>query len=155
VYLFGRGNWVNTTPDSLGNITLGTPYARRTPWYTQTDFNLQHAIKVNKNNEAQVLSFNATFTNLLNQHAVTSYWEAFNSNFLGSFLQPSGAGCGPNGTVGPCSIFNGAAFYQAVETGYNAQATVTSSGIVKNALYGQPNLWQISRHIRLGAQFTW
>lgn len=143
-YLFGRGNWVNATQDAFGNITLGTPYARRTPWYTQTDFNLQHSIKVNNNNEAQVLSFNATFTNLLNQHAITSYWGAFNSNYLGSTLFPGGL-----------NISQGAAFYQAAETGYNAQATVTADGIVKNALYGQPNLWQASRHIRLGAQFTW
>jgi hypothetical protein len=26
--------------------------------------------------------------------------------------------------------------------------------VVVNSLYGQPNLWQISRHIRLGAVFT-
>jgi len=89
-----------------------------------------------------VLSFNATFTNLLNQHAVTSYWEGFNSNFAGSALFPF-------------QIFNGASFYQQVETGYNAQAQVTAAGMVQNSLYGQPNLWQISRHIRLGAQFTW
>jgi|GEM_PF-389039 len=143
-YIFGRGNWVNANQDAFGNITLGTPYARRTPWFTQTDFNLQHSVKVNKNNEAQVLSFNATFTNLLNQHAVTSYWEAFNSNYLGSTLFPGGF-----------NISQGAAFYQAAETGYNAQAAVTADGIVKNGLYGQPNLWQTSRHIRLGAQFTW
>jgi hypothetical protein len=143
-YIFGRGNWVNTTQDAFGNVTLGNPYSRRTPWYTQTDFNLQHSIKVNKNNEHQVLGFSANFTNLLNQHAITSYWEAFNSNYLGSYLRPGGL-----------NIFNGAAFYQAVETGYNAQALVTADGVVKNNLYGQPNLWQISRKIRLGATFTW
>jgi hypothetical protein len=55
----------------------------------------------------------------------------------------------------PFQIFNGASFYQQVETGYNAQAQVTAAGMVKNSMYGQPNLWQISRHIRLGAQFTW
>lgn len=148
-YIFGRGNWVNVNQDAFGNITFGTPYARRTPWYTQTDANLQHSIKVNKNNEAQVLSFNATFTNLLNQRAVTSYWEGFNSNYLGSVLLPGGQ-----------SIFNGAAFYQAAETGYNAQTAANgngnpANGIVLNSQYGQPNLWQVSRHIRLGAQFTW
>ncbi len=142
-YIFGRGNWVNANQDAFGNITFGTPYARRTPWYTQTDFNLQHSIKVNKNNEAQVLSLNATFTNLLNQHSVTSYWEGFNSNDLGSVMLPGGQ-----------SIFNGAAFYQAAETGYNAQADANAAGMVKNGMYGLPNLWQISRHIRLGAQFT-
>jgi hypothetical protein len=51
------------------------------------------------------------------------------------------------------NIFNGAAFYQAAETGYNAQAS--AAGMVLNGMYGQPNLWQISRHIRLGATFTW
>ena len=73
-YIFGRGNWVNITQDSAGALTLGTPYARRTPWYTQSDLNLSHSIKVNKNNERQVLNLNANFTNLLNQHAVTAYW---------------------------------------------------------------------------------
>ena len=89
-----------------------------------------------------MLSFNATFTNLLNQHAITSYWEGFNSNYLGNALFPD-------------DIFNGAAFYQQVETGYNAQAAVTAASMVKNSLYGQPNLWQLSRKIRLGAMFTW
>jgi hypothetical protein len=159
-YIFGRGNWVNVKQDSFGNITFGTPYARRTPWFTQTDFNLQHAIKVNKNNEAQVLTFNANFTNLLNQRAVTSYWEGFNSNYLGSVVDPEGPTCGPGGTPGPCSVFSGAAFYQAAETGYNAQAAANGNGnpakgVVLNGEYGQPNLWQISRHIRLGATFTW
>jgi hypothetical protein len=143
-YIFGRGNWVNVNQDASGNITFGAPFTRRTPWYTQTDFNLQHAIKVNKNNEAQVLNFNATFTNLFNQHSVTSYWEGFNSNYLGSVLLPGGQ-----------SIFNGANFYQAAETGYSAQAAATAGGMVLNGMYGQPNLWQISRHIRLGATFTW
>ncbi len=143
-YVFGRGNWVNATQDVFGNVTLGAPYARRTPWFTQTDFNLQHSIKVNKNNEAQVLSFSATFNNLLNQRAVTSYWEALNSNYLGSTVFPGGF-----------NISQGAAFYQAAETGYNVQSAVTADGVVKNGLYGQPNLWQISRHIRLGAQFVW
>ena len=159
-YVFGRGNWVNINQDSFGNVTFGNPYARRTPWYTQTDFNLQHAIKVNKNNEAQILSFNATFTNLLNQRAVTSYWEGFNSNYLGSVLLPAGPGCGPGGASGPCSVFSGAPFYQAAETGYNAQAAANgngnvNNGIVENGMYGHPNLWQTARHIRLGAQFTW
>ncbi|HVI08180.1 MAG TPA: carboxypeptidase regulatory-like domain-containing protein [Candidatus Binatia bacterium] len=144
VYIFGRGNWVNASTDALGNIIFGTPYARRTPWYTQTDFNLQHAIKVNKNNEHQVMTFNATFTNLLNQRAVTSYWEGFNSGYAGSVLFPGGQ-----------SLSGGAAFYQAAETAYNPQATAAADGMLLNSLYGQPWLYQISRHMRLGAQFTW
>jgi hypothetical protein len=140
-YAWGRGNWVNASSDSSGNTVLGSVGARRTPWYTQTDFNLAHAIKVNKNNEHQVLTFNGTFTNLLNQHSVTSYWSGLNSDFYPSALFDG-------------QIFNGAAFYQQVETGYNAQAAITASGVPLNSHYGTPNLWQISRNIRVGAQFT-
>jgi carboxypeptidase family protein len=139
-YVFGRGNWSNITTDSTGALTFGAPYARRTPWYTQTDLNLSHSIKLK---ESQALSFNATLTNLLNQRAVTSYWEGFNSNYFGTPLLPGGQ-----------SIFSGAAFYQAAETGYNLPAAATAGGVVLNGLYGQPNLWQQSRHIRLGATFT-
>jgi hypothetical protein len=155
-YIFGRGNWVNATTDAVGDVTLGNPSSRRTPWYTQTDFNLAHAIKVNKNNEGQVLSFSATFTNLLNQHAVTAYNEAFGSNWFNSGLFPDEA-------------FTGAAFYQKVEEGYSPQAEINSQSagtcvfcqilgqplpLIKNAQYGEPNLWQRSRAIRLGATFT-
>jgi len=50
----GRGKWANITQDPVtGAVTLGTPYNRRTPWFTQTDFHLSHSIKVNKNNEAR------------------------------------------------------------------------------------------------------
>jgi hypothetical protein len=146
-YIFGRGKWVNTTADpTTGAVTLGNPYNRRTPWYTQTDFNVAHSIKVNRNNERQVLSFNATLTNLLNQHSPTSYWEDFGSNYNFNPLFPF-------------QIFGGAAFYQTVETGYSPQAVINSQNgtpyqIIQNSLYGKPNLWQISRTIRLGAQFT-
>ncbi|MGA8870783.1 MAG: TonB-dependent receptor, partial [Candidatus Acidiferrales bacterium] len=111
--IWGRGNFVNATIDSNGNVTLGNVYAKRTPWYTQTDLTLQHAIKVNKNNESQVLTLSATFTNLLNQHAVTAYWAGLNSDRSPSALFQYG-------------IFGGAAFYQQVETGYNPQAAITA-----------------------------
>jgi hypothetical protein len=161
--IFGRGKWVNATTDpSSGAIDFGAPYSRRTPWFTQTDFNLQHAIKVNKNNEHQVLSFVATFTNLLNQRNVTSYWGGFNSNYNAGFMVLPSAlpGCANTGSpfVNQCFAFNGAAFYQASMTGYDAQAAATASktsaGLTLNSHYGSPNLWQQSRNIRLGATFT-
>jgi hypothetical protein len=141
-YIIGRGNWVNITQNpATGALTLGTPYAKRTPWYTQTDLNLSHSMKVNKNNEHQVLSFSVTATNLLNQHAVTSYWQGINTNH---FFSP----------LFPFQIFNGASFYKTTETGYNAQTEVTNANVILNSRYGQPNLWQISRSMRLGVQFT-
>ena len=143
-WVVGRGNWVNATADPItGAATFGNPYTRRTPWYTQTDLNVAHSFKVNKNNEHQVLAFNATLTNLFNQHSVTSYWGSLDSTFY-----PSGTY--PNGNF----ILNGGAFYQAAETGYNLQGDFNNSGAVLSNLYGQPNLWQISRKIRLGVQFS-
>ncbi len=142
-YLYGRGQWVPATADATGAVTLGTPYARRTPWYTQTDANLQHAFKVNKNNEAQELRFTATLTNLLNQHAVTSYWGSLDSIHYETALFPNGE-----------NIFDGAAFYKAAETGYNPQADVTASKVILNSGYSSPNLWQATRRIRLAVQYT-
>jgi carboxypeptidase family protein len=141
-YIWGRGNWVNSSVDSTGNTILGNVYSRRTPWYTQTDLQLTHYFKVNKNNEAQQLSFSATALNLLNQHAVIAYWQGLNSQFVPNSLFQFG-------------IFGGAAFYQQVETGYDPQAAITGSGVVQNAAYTQPNQWQLSRSFRLAAKFTW
>jgi len=142
-YIWGRGNWVNSTVDpTTGFTTLGNVYARRTPWYTQTDLQLTHAFKVNKNNEAQQLSFSATALNLLNQHAVIAYWQGLNSQFVPNSLFQYG-------------IFGGAAFYQQVETGYDPQAAIGGGNVVLNSAYGQPNQWQISRNLRLAVKFTW
>jgi hypothetical protein len=44
-YICGRGQWVNPTTDpTTGAITPGDPYARRKPWFTQTDFNISHSV---------------------------------------------------------------------------------------------------------------
>jgi hypothetical protein len=141
-YIFGRGKWTNVS-GAQGAISFGNPYTRRTPWYTQTDLNVGHALKVNKNNERQVLSFQATLTNLLNQHSVVSYWQGFNSNYFTSQFFPSGQ-----------NVFGGSAFYQAAETGYDPTAAANNSGLIKNNNYGNPNIWQLSRNIRLGVKFT-
>jgi len=153
-YIWGRGNWVNSTVDAAGNTVLGNVYSRRTPWFTQTDAQFTHTFKVNKNNEAQQLSFSATALNLLNQRAVIAYWQGLNSQFVPS-------------SIGQYSIFNGASFYQQFETGYNPQALINAQStdcfagagfacpLVQNSAYGQPNQWQLSRNFRLSARFTW
>jgi hypothetical protein len=148
-YIFGRGKWVNLSVDpTTGAITLGNPYDKRTPWYTQTDFNAAHEFKVK---ERQTLRFEGTFTNLLNQHAPVSYWEGFASNYVTSFFFPY-------------QVFGGAPFYQTTETGYSPQAALNSANtffntylghpFLANSRYGQPNIWQLSRSIRLGVRFT-
>jgi hypothetical protein len=141
-YIFGRGQWANVS-GAQGAVAISNPYSRRTPWFTQTDFNIGHSIKVNKDNEHQVLSFQGTLTNLLNQHSVVSYWQGFNSNYFTSQFFPSAQ-----------NVFGGAAFYQAAEAGYDPATSANNSGLIKNNNYGQPNLWQLSRNIRLGVKFT-
>jgi hypothetical protein len=141
-YIWGRGNWVNSSVDAAGNTILGNVYARRTPWYTQTNLNLAHSFKVNKNNEAQQLTFSATALNLLNQHAVVAYWQGLNSDYVPSALLQYG-------------IFGGAAFYQQVETGYDPQAAIIGSGVPLHSQYGTPNQWQISRNLRLAVRYSW
>jgi len=143
-YIYGRGQWADVTQDpATGDVTIGNPYARRTPWFTQTDFNFIHSFKVSKTNERQVFSFQATITNLLNQRSVISYWETFPSYWNPSGIYPGGQ-----------NVFGGAAFYQAAETGYNVQNGITAAPFVLASRYGQPNLWQLSRNIRLGVKFT-
>ena len=146
-YIWGRGNFVNATVDpTTGITTLGNVYAKRTPWYTQTDMNLAHSFKVNKNNEAQRLTFSATLLNLLNQRAVVSYWEGLNSDYVSSsFFQ--------------YQIFTGAAFYHQVETGYVPQTVINSQAttfpIPLHSAYGLPNQWQFSRNMRVAVKYTW
>ncbi|MFL6303217.1 MAG: TonB-dependent receptor, partial [Candidatus Sulfotelmatobacter sp.] len=141
-YIWGRGNFVNASVDPAGNTVLGNVYSRRTPWYTQTDLQVTHAFRVNKNNEAQQLSFSATALNLLNQHSVIADWAGLNSQYV------------PN-SLGQFSIFNGASFYQQFETPYNPQALIGGGNVVQNSAYGQPNQWQLSRSFRVSARFTW
>ena len=154
-YIYGHGQWANFSQDpTTGDVTIGNPYTRRTPWFTQSDLNFGHAFKVNKNNERQILSFQATLTNLLNQRAVVSYWETANSYWSGNY-----SAVVPNGVTlrGP-----GAAFYQAAETGYNVNAglaglnsnAVGANGFVLASDYGTPEIWQQSRRIRLGVKFS-
>ena len=163
LYPFGRGKLAPITVDSAGNVTIGTPYSARTPWFTQSDLNIAHAVRVNKNNENQLLTFQATFINVLNQHSVVNQYTGFNSIYNSSSVFPDQI------------FFDGAGFYQLMETGYNLQSALNSQangtceacvifnggispgiplGLIKSSQYQQPNLWQLSRNIRLGVTFS-
>jgi Carboxypeptidase regulatory-like domain len=140
VDIFGRGKFASVTQDPVtGAVTLGTPSARRTPWYKQTDFQITHAIKLKR--ESQQLKISATALNLLNQHAIVNYYQGFNSIAAASQILPF-------------SIFGGAPSYQIVEGGYNPQTAVNGVGFIKSSQYGLPNQWQLSRNLRLGVEFT-
>jgi len=156
-YLYGHGKWVNETTDAAGNITLGTPYDRRTPWFTQSDLNVGHRIKVG---EGKSIAFEASFFNLLNQRAITAYYGGMNSVNFATPLIPGGVGLGA-----------GAATYQALELGYNPKTWINGvpgspagcttacttppiPGVIKDSWYGQPFLFQNARTIRFGLRYT-
>jgi len=153
-----RGKWVNISQNpTTGVLTFGNPETLRTPWYTQTDFNILQSYKIS---EQKVLSFSATFTNLLNQRAVVSTNQQVDSNYFQNFIGPNGVGCAAPGVSGPCTLFNGPQFYAAAESPYNyaalSNAAVSQGGgpITLNSAYGKPYLFQTSRNIRLGVKFT-
>jgi carboxypeptidase family protein len=156
-YIYGRGKWVNETTDAAGNITLGTPYDRRTPWFTQSDINVGHRIKVG---EGKAIAFEASAFNVLNQRATTAYYGGMNSVNFATPLIPGGVGLGA-----------GAATYQALESGYDpktwingvpgsplgcttACTTPAIPGVIKNSWYGQPFLFQNARSIRFALRYT-
>ena len=157
-YIYGRGKWVNMTSDpATGNITLGNPFTRRTPWFTQSDLNVGHQIKVG---EGKAIAFEAAAFNLLNQRAITAYYGGMNSVNFQTPLVP-----GPG-----VSIFNGAATYQALESGYTPQTWINGvpgspSGcttacntpavpsVIKSSWYGQPFLFQNARSIRFTLRY--
>ncbi|ABF41676.1 TonB-dependent receptor [Candidatus Koribacter versatilis Ellin345] len=168
VDIVDRGKWVDITQDpTTGAISVSNPYTRRTPWYTQTDFNLQQTWKIS---ESKALSFSATFTNLWNQHATVSYGQQVDSNFTQQWINPQNAGCGtanqglfgdPLG--GDCYVFDGAVAYAAYAQPYDYKALLNQSALISqngggpitnNTQYGKPYLFQQPRGIRLGLRFT-
>jgi len=144
VYVFGRGKWVNMTQDANGNITLGTPEDRRAPWFTQTDFNIKHDIKIK---ERQTVGVSMNITNLLGQRVVTSYYGGMNSTYFTTPLYPG------------ISLGAGAAAYQVFETGYNVQQWINGNGgavsrVIQSGWYGQPFTYQLPRGIRFELHYT-
>ncbi len=153
-YIYGRGKWVDLTTDANGNITFGAPHARRTPWFTQSDLNLGHQIKVG---EGKSIAFEAAAFNVLNQRAITAYYQGMNSVNFATPLVPGNVGLGA-----------GAATYQALESGYDPQQGVgggncatlggasgcTGPAVIKSSWYGKPFLFQQARSIRFTLRYT-
>jgi hypothetical protein len=143
--VFGRDKWVNMTQDpTTGAITLGNPYTKRTPWFTQSDFNISQEFRTG---EHQSIGFSAYFFNLLNQRAVTSYYGGMNTTNSATPVEANGSG-----------LVN-ASSYQAYETGYNLQQWIndTSLGqaaVTKNSWYGMPFTYQLPRSMRFGVSYT-
>jgi len=158
VNVVGRGNWVNVNQDpNSGLITIGAPYLKRTPWYLQTDFNLQHNYKLS---ETKVLSFSATLQNLFNQRSVTAVNESIDSGFNFNYIAPNGLALG-NGTPFYQATFqpyNIAALANAAPTNINCPSNSNPTGVcgplTVSSGYGSPNRYQIGRTIRLTVKFS-
>jgi hypothetical protein len=146
-YVVNRGKWIDVTQDATtGVITSSAPYTKRTPWYLDTDFNFKQSVKLG---ESRSISFDATFSNLFNQHRVTEYWENIDSDYTGSsYIRPGGK-----------YIANGLNFYSAAMSTYDYTALMNSrhgagKPITLDSWYGKPYAYQVSRNIRLGLHFT-
>jgi hypothetical protein len=130
---------------------MDNPHTYRTPWYTQTDFNITPQYKIG---ETKAISFNANFQNIFNQHSVTAFNEQVDTGYGFQFGTPQGSGCG-----GTCYILNGVDFYAAAMSPYSVSGVLNTNNsqngpITTNSQYGKPMYWQLSRNIRLGAKFT-
>jgi hypothetical protein len=170
-WIVNQGKWIDVTQNPItGAITTGAPYTKRTPWYTQTDFNIKQAFKTT---ERTSLAFDATFTNLLNQHAVVSNDQEIDSGFAANFIAPTSSACLADNLAqtpkplnsSSCLLGDGIDAYAANMHPYNYTALMNaappgSSGsggggpITVSSQYGKPYLFQLSRNIRLGLHFT-
>jgi outer membrane receptor protein involved in Fe transport len=145
VDIVNRGKWVNVTEDpGTGAITVGSPRTFRTPWYKQSDLNLQQNYKIS---EQKVLSFSATFANVLNQRSVTAYGQQIDSGATQSFISPNNSFVASTG------------FYANAERPYDVQGLLNQTnlfglGNTVNSQYGKPYLYQAARNIRLGVKFS-
>ncbi len=149
VYVEGRGKWADITQDlTTGNIAVNSVSARRTPWFSQSDFNASHNYKVS---ESKVISFSATFSNLFNQRSVTAYNSQIDTANYSHFIAPGGI-----------PFYSGGPAYSAYEHAYDWKTLINTScngacspgPITVNSQYGKPYLHQLSRNIRLGLRFT-
>lgn len=176
-FIAGQSNWLPLSQDpTTGAITVGAPYVRRTPWFTQSDLQVTQNYKIS---ESKSLSFSVTVPNVLNQRAITSYWENIDSNFFPQYLAPTSAACGVQNAAGGSSLsncsqsFNGYQFYTAAMSGYNLQTLLNNSAgacstcsftkagaisatgpVTLNSIYGQPLYHQTSRNLYMTVKFV-
>jgi hypothetical protein len=150
VYPEGRGHWADVAQDpTTGLLTVTDVRVRRTPWYFQSDSSLIQEFKVNKNNERQVLGFEATVSNLFNQHSAVAYGSQLDSAYYGGAIVPGGAAG---------AAFGNALGYSTWEHPYDwknhLNTNPDNAGIHLNSTYGKPIAYELCRNIRLKIRFT-
>jgi len=155
VFVEGRGKFVDVTRDAAtGNWALNAVSARRTPLFSQTDFNLEHHLSVSKTNENMKLGFGMNIYNLFNQHSPIWY----NQNLIrtGS-IQPFS--CSASGNMCPIDPSTNTVYdyltvdYKRLLGGYDYVASANSGARILNSLYGKPYGWQDARSFRFTVKF--
>jgi hypothetical protein len=86
----GKFAKISLVPNSSGVLvpTVTSICTCRTPWYIQSDASFKQEFKINKSNEAQVLTFEANALNLFNRQSATGFYSQLDSAFSQSFLLP-------------------------------------------------------------------
>lgn len=178
-YVEGHGGFVNLAQDPAPTIAaaasganlirvVSIEYDKRTPMYTQTDFSVRHQIHVSKTHEAMTLGFEANAYNLLNQHAVTALRDTPFASTQISTPRVGGVNTGRTDWHGlldqgwnyvatanliPRNLTD--ASKDCPSTPNSANCTSGGAGFkALSSLYGQPQLWQDGRTLRLAVKFT-
>jgi hypothetical protein len=170
-YVEDHGGWVNLAQDPASTVAAAAAGAnpirvvsiehdKRTPVFTQTDFSVQHQFHVSKTHETMMLGFEVSAYNLLNQHAVTSLHDTPFASSQISTPRVNGANTGTtnwHGLLDRGWDYIGTANLISPACAANpSTSTCTSGGAGFKALsnqYGQPQLWQDARTLRLAVRF--
>jgi hypothetical protein len=157
VYPENRGKWQDLTQDPTTGIisALGSPYSRRTPWYTQSDLNFKQSYAIS---DSKSISFDATIANLWNQRAVTAFTQSVGSMYGGAYsaaVLPGGMAIGGCTDPNSCPvIYSAGQAYSAFQHPYDWKTLLNTDGLTLNSAYGKPFLFQASRNIRLQVHFS-
>jgi hypothetical protein len=146
-----RGKWIDVSQSpTTGVITTSAPYVKRTPTYTQSDFNIKQVVKLGG---VKTIAFDATFANVMNQHTVVAYWENIDSDYSGNnYINPGGYAL-PNGLDFYSAALSKYDYTAAMNTGA-LNGTVYGGPIVVDSMYGKPYFYQQPRNIRFALHFT-
>ena len=146
----GRGNFVKLSRASNGDIVSGgVVHDARSDNYFQTDLSVRHEIHVR---ESMRLVFDVNVNNALNQRSAVGYNEIVIGG-SGQLINPTRASrFSGDPQVDWAKVMNGYNYIDALNgkgafAGFQTPVTLASR-------YGQPQLFQLARNLRLSARFT-
>jgi hypothetical protein len=149
-FVAGEDKWVNFHIASNGDMVVDGVTTKRTPVFSQTNFNFVQNFHVSKSNERLVLGFEANVINLFNQHAVVSYADQMSAN--NEVVDPQ--------THTPASSQSGIDYPSLTHYGYdyasvfNGPNGANGGPGVSSASYAKANLFQTGRTMRFAVKFN-